>query len=443
MTVSDTTTATTVALPQDDGTTAPAHFTMTEDEIKAKFPTRLRGYDLFRKMNSPRHIVAPMVDQSELAWRILSRNHGAELCYTPMFHAKFFGDANPKYRNEHWVVMAEGEGIGRDRPVVVQFCANDPDTLLRAARFVVGDADAVDLNLGCPQHIAKRGHYGSFLMEEWELVSRLIRKLHENLEIPVTAKIRVFPEVEKTVAYAKMVEAAGAQIITVHGRLREQKGHKTGLADWAKVKAVKEAVSVPVFANGNILYYEDIQRCIDETGVDGVMSAETNLYNPAIFSGKILPTWQLAEEYLTICDSVPTNASYIRGHLFKLFRYSLPIHVDLRKQLADARSMAENWQFVRDIKARLIEDAEAAEAATGNAFDPDNYEVNEFGYRVYPHWICQPALRFEHDKDHSKSKRLLNEAQGEPKSSTKTRDNNENDAAEEETECKRQKVAVA
>ncbi|KAJ2505527.1 hypothetical protein H4217_009211, partial [Coemansia sp. RSA 1939] len=69
--------------------------------------------------------------------------------------------------------------------------------------------------------------------------------------------------------------------------------------------------------------------------------------------------------------------------------------------------------------------------------------VNEFGYRVYPHWICQPALRFEHDKDHSKSKRLLNEAQGEPKSSTKTRDNNENDAAEEETECKRQKVAVA
>ncbi|KAJ2579276.1 tRNA dihydrouridine synthase, partial [Coemansia sp. RSA 1804] len=142
MTVSDTTTATTVALPQDDGTTAPAHFTMTEDEIKAKFPTRLRGYDLFRKMNSPRHIVAPMVDQSELAWRILSRNHGAELCYTPMFHAKFFGDANPKYRNEHWVVMAEGEGIGRDRPVVVQFCANDPDTLLRAARFVVGDADA-------------------------------------------------------------------------------------------------------------------------------------------------------------------------------------------------------------------------------------------------------------------------------------------------------------
>ncbi|KAJ2403028.1 tRNA dihydrouridine synthase [Coemansia sp. RSA 2559] len=416
MTVSDSTRTT-------DGA-SPLHFTMTEDEIKAKFPTRLRGYDLYRKMGSPRHIVAPMVDQSELAWRMLSRNYGADLCYTPMFHAKFFGDENPRYRNEQWQTNET------DRPVFVQFCANDPDVLLKAAQFVGTDADAVDLNLGCPQHIARRGHYGSYLMEDWDLISRLIRKLHENLEIPVTAKIRVYPEVEKTVAYAKMVEAAGAQIIAVHGRLREQKGHKTGLADWAKIKAVKEAVSVPVFANGNILYFEDVQRCIDETGVDGVMSAETNLYNPALFSGKILPTWQLAEEYLDICESVPTKGSYIRGHLFKLFRYSLPIHVDLRKRLVEACTLEEYWQVVRDLKARLVKDAESAETE----FDPDNYETNEFGYRVYPHWICQPALRFEHDKDHSQSKRLLNEAQVKDKGT---------EECVAESDCKKQKVSVA
>ncbi|KAJ2143412.1 tRNA dihydrouridine synthase, partial [Coemansia sp. RSA 678] len=237
----------------------PAHFTMSEDEIIAKFPNRLRGYDLFRKMGSPKHVVAPMVDQSELAWRILSRRYDADLCYTPMFHARLFHQ-DKKYRDEQWQTSED------ERPVIVQFCANDPDVLLKAASFVVGQADAVDLNLGCPQHIARRGHYGSYLMEDWNLVSQLIRKLHENLDVPVTAKIRVYPDVEKTVEYAKMVEAAGAQIITVHGRLREQKGHKTGLADWAKIKAVKDAVKVPVFANGNILYYEDIQRCIDATG---------------------------------------------------------------------------------------------------------------------------------------------------------------------------------
>ncbi|KAJ1892625.1 tRNA dihydrouridine synthase [Kickxella alabastrina] len=318
-----------------------------------------------------------------------------------MFHAKMFSDEAPKYRDEQWQTNEE------ERPVIVQFCANDPDILLKAAQLVVGKADAVDLNLGCPQHIAKRGHYGSFLMEEWDLVSKLIRKLHENLEIPVTAKIRVFPELDKTIAYAKMVEAAGAQIITVHGRLREQKGHKTGLADWEKIKAVKEAVNVPVFANGNILYFEDIQKCMDATNTDGVMSAETNLYNPALFSGKILPTWQMAEEYMEICDQVPTKYSYMRAHMFKLFRYSLPIHTDLREQLVNTRTMDEFWQFVRDMKQRLIADAEKGE----EKFDPENIEVDGFGYRKYPHWICQPALRFEHDKETSQSKRLLNEAQ--------------------------------
>ncbi|KAJ2805307.1 tRNA dihydrouridine synthase [Coemansia guatemalensis] len=349
----------------------PAHFTMTEDEIRAKFPTRLRGYDLYRQIGSPKLVVAPMVDQSELAWRILSRRYNAQLCYTPMINAKLFTRANKGFFKDQWQTNAE------DRPVIVQFCANDPELLLNAANLVVDGADAVDLNLGCPQNIAKRGHYGSYLMEDWDLISKLIRKLHENLEIPVTAKIRVFPDIAKTVEYAKMVEAAGAQMITVHGRLREQRGHKTGLADWAKIRAVKEAVSVPVFANGNILYFEDIQRCIEETGVDGVMSAETNLYNPALFSGKVLPTWQLATEYLEICRDVPTRPQFIRGHLFKLFRNSLPIHTDLRQKLVAAETLDDYEQVTKDIKARLIEEATACDPP----FDPDHVESDEHGYR--------------------------------------------------------------
>lgn len=184
---------------------------------------KLKGRELFEKIGNPRHIVAPMVDQSELAWRVLSRRYGATLCYTPMFHAKLFATSE-KYRREMWCDLDGDSKL--DRPLVVQFCANDPEYLLQAAKLVEDKCDAVDLNLGCPQGIAKKGHYGSFLMEEWDLIHKLIKTLHENLNIPVTAKIRVFPDRQKTLDYAKMVLDAGAQFLTVHGRLREQKANK-------------------------------------------------------------------------------------------------------------------------------------------------------------------------------------------------------------------------
>lgn len=121
-----------------------------------------------------------------------------------------------------------------------QFCGNDPGQILQAAKMLESHCDAVDINLGCPQDIAKRGRYGAFLQDDWDLIYRIskslshiisvtssllsVNTLHVNLSIPVTAKFRVFPTVEKTVEYAKMLEKAGAQILTCHGRTREQRG---------------------------------------------------------------------------------------------------------------------------------------------------------------------------------------------------------------------------
>ena len=276
---------------------------------------KLRGRAFYESLGSPKYIVAPMVDQSEFAWRLLTRSflppdlRTSVLAYSPMLHAKLFSE-KPGYRGEHFkplkdpVVLptptdnekqkAQSENAQPhldgnpqiDRPLFVQFCANDPEALLAAAKIVAPYCDAVDLNLGCPQGIAKRGNYGAFLQEDWDLIYRLINKLHLNLDIPVTAKMRVLETKEKTLEYAKLILSAGASILTVHGRQRDQKGHWTGLADWKVIRYLRENLpeETVMFANGNILQYGDLQKCLDATGVDGIMSAEGNLYDPSIFA---------------------------------------------------------------------------------------------------------------------------------------------------------------
>ena len=276
---------------------------------------KLHGRAFYKSLGSPKHIVAPMVDQSEFAWRLLTRSflppdlRTSILAYSPMLHAKLFAES-PKYRASHFeplkppLALAQPGDLEQskafdaeedahldgnpkiDRPLFVQFCANNPEHFLEAAKIVQPYCDAVDLNLGCPQGIARRGHYGSFLQEDWSTIHKLIRKLHEKLDVPVTAKMRILETKERTLEYARMILDAGASIITVHGRQRDQKGHNTGLADWSVLRYMREQLppDTVIFANGNILQHGDIQKCLEETEADGVMSAEGNLYDPSIFA---------------------------------------------------------------------------------------------------------------------------------------------------------------
>ncbi|KAF2683840.1 FMN-linked oxidoreductase [Lentithecium fluviatile CBS 122367] len=323
---------------------------------------KLHGRAFYESIGSPKIVLAPMVEQSEFAWRLLTRSflppsqQSRILAYTPMFHSKMFGEM-PKYRDSHFQPLkstlpspvdpyhisqlpeSERHLDGNpafDRPLTVQFCSNDPDDLLNAAKHVAPFCDAVDLNLGCPQGIAKRGNYGAFLQEDWGLISRIISKLHTELYVPVTAKMRVLETREKTLDYAKMILDAGASIITVHGRRREQKGHNTGLADWSMIRYLRENLprKTVIFANGNILQHEDIAACLEATGADGVMSAEGNLYDPTIFA-EPPPVGQEGREYWRGRDGKGGYRvdAVLRRYMDIIHRYALGQEPPKRKPL--------------------------------------------------------------------------------------------------------------
>lgn len=252
--------------------------------------------------------------------------------------------------------------------------------------------DAIDLNLGCPQGIARKGFYGSFLQNEWDLIYDMISTLHINLHIPICAKIRIFNDRIRTIAYAKHICSAGVSILCIHGRTREMKGQLTGMADWDVIREIRKEIprDVVIFANGNIQFHGDVEKCLEFTGVDGIMSAEGHLHNPGIFMDcnkeeleKRHPRIdRLAREYLEIVRELidPLSNVAVKGHLFKIFRVAFEVHKDLRSLLGLSHGW-EDWEKV----VKLVEER----------IEKELQEHPEEESDVAPWYRCQPYLRPE------------------------------------------------
>ncbi|CAG9535847.1 unnamed protein product [Cercopithifilaria johnstoni] len=335
-----------------------------------------------KRIEGIRCVVAPMVDQSELAFRMMLRKHGAHLCFSPMIHAQLFV-TDATYRR-----MALSTCLD-DRPLIVQFCANDPVTLLTACQLVGNFCDGVDLNLGCPQLIAKRGHYGAYLQEDLKLICEMVALLHSHLRLPLSCKIRILQDINETVAYARALVKAGACMLTVHGRTREQRGPNTGLADWYAMRAVVNAVDVPVLANGNIQLPGDVDRCLEITGASAIMSAEGILSNPYLFEKRHEVNWTAAREYLDFAKRYESTVSAVRAHLFRICHHSLLEYSDLRERLSYVCSMKDFHQIVDDLEERVFQSVSSAKLefaevkAVALATSP----------ALMPHWICKPYYR--------------------------------------------------
>ncbi|ADM11917.1 tRNA-dihydrouridine synthase [Encephalitozoon intestinalis ATCC 50506] len=307
----------------------------------------------WEEIQKPYLAVAPMVGNSEEAWRRLSKRHGANLFYTEMVHCESFlrGSRNPV--KNRWYTTSES-----DRPLVIQICGNSPKTMLEAALIMQNHCDAIDINFGCPQKVARKGGYGAYLQENWDLTERIVKVLSTGLNVPVSCKIRVFESIEKTVEYAKMIEKAGCSLLAVHGRTRDQKGPAMGLASWDHIKAVKENLKIPVLSNGNIMTHEDVWKCLEYTKCDGVMVGEAHLYNPLIFTGENKSCLEIIREYLDICMESPgcAETGHIKSHMFKLLHSYFTINPEKQPDLDSCSTIDQFY----NLYLNLVKEAESA-----------------------------------------------------------------------------------
>ncbi|MBE6150577.1 MAG: tRNA dihydrouridine synthase DusB [Firmicutes bacterium] len=224
-------------------------------------------------------VLAPMAGICNSSFRRIVKEMGCGLIY-----AEMVSDKAIFYKNDKTIEMLKM--TEEERPISQQIFGSDKESFVEAAKYVYENMkpDIIDINMGCPvPKVAVRAQAGSALLKNPEKVREIVTAVVSSVPIPVTVKIRSGWDHNSinAVEIAKICEEAGASAICIHGRTRSQ-GY-SGKADLNIIKAVKEAVSIPVIGNGDIVDCFSAKKMLDETGVDAIMIGRGALGNPWIF----------------------------------------------------------------------------------------------------------------------------------------------------------------
>lgn len=216
-------------------------------------------------------LLAPMAGITDLPFRILCKENGAGLVCTEMVSSKaiYYGDEKTKKLLD----MTDEK-----RPVVAQIFGSDIEAMKKATEYINDIADIIDINMGCPAPKVVKNGDGSKLLLNLDLAQEIVEEVVKVSKHPVTVKIRKGWDSKNIVAEeaARRIEKAGASMITIHGRTREE--FYTGKVDLEIIKRVKQAVTIPVIGNGDIKTVQDAKIMFEKTGVDGIMIRKSSTW---------------------------------------------------------------------------------------------------------------------------------------------------------------------
>ncbi len=306
-----------------------------------------------------RIVLAPMAGISNSAYRRIIKEMGAGLIYAEMVSDKAIVYGNQKTFD--LLKMRDEE-----RPIAQQIFGSDEKSFVEAAKTIVQTMrpDILDINMGCPvPKVAVRVQAGSALLKNPEKIYDIVKSVCEAVDIPVTVKIRSGWD-EKSinaVEVAKLCEKAGAKAIAIHGRTRAQ-GY-SGKADWSVIKAVKDAVAIPVIGNGDVTSPEDFKRMIDETGCDAVMIGRGVLGNPWLIKEineymetgevKTRPTNRekidmIKKHYELLLEDKPEGLALleIRSHAIWYLK-GMPGSAEIKNKICASKSSEEIFSILR------------------------------------------------------------------------------------------------
>lgn len=284
--------------------------------------------------------LAPMAGITDYVLRTLVRKYSKNaLLTTEMISSEFLAQ------------VKGGDIIKRNEnhsPISYQISGHKPHLMKAAAEYLTPMADMIDINMGCPVNKVVKGQDGCSLMRNPSLAADLVKAVKDGTDKPVSVKFRLgytFDELN-FVEFGQMMQEAGAEFITIHGRTRSQM--YSGNADWKMIRKLKENVDIPVFANGDVTSIDSAIQCLEESGADGVAVGRASMGDPTLIgriehyfaTGEKLPEPSI-EEKIEILKTHLDGEIELRGEKvgIKFFRKFYPYYIAGIKNAAKIRSV--------------------------------------------------------------------------------------------------------